>query len=109
MEKNNPSNPLRTPCKSFAIPRLSRSSESNLPGSEDLSFFLVHRSIEQNARDTHMTTRDGRGTKKKETLFFSSPAAALVSRVERHLAGVHSPYTKCEKKETARSLEEFLY
>ena len=31
MEKNNPSNPLWTPCKSSSIPRLSRSSESN-PG-----------------------------------------------------------------------------
>ena len=31
MEKNKPSNPLWTPCKSSSIPRLSRSSESN-PG-----------------------------------------------------------------------------
>ena len=87
--------------QSFAIPRLSRSSESNLPGSEDLSFFLVHRA--KRSRHTHdhagyLRRRDGRGTKKERLFFFSSPAAALVSRVERHLAGVHSPYTKCEKK-----------
>ena len=41
MEKNNPSNPLWTPCKSSSIPRLSRSSESNLGVSLRGEYFMA--------------------------------------------------------------------
>ena len=154
MEKNNPSNPLWTPCKSLAIPRLSRSSESNLGRknfrlravfvhhasifssilvrekhwalSEHFSDFLgetehfsgkngalrwsilvgkqkhnvqkpISWSIEQNARDTQMTTRvTGEARKTRDSLFFFSGCRPRFSRLEasplKARARVHSPH-----------------
>ena len=111
MEKNNPSNPLRTMQKLCYTQAFTVFWEQPAwvgrpifflgPSSKTLETHTWPRRLLKAARRERY--------EKRETLFFSSPAATLVSRVERHLAGVHSPYTKCEKKETAHSLEEFLY
>ena len=128
MEKNNPSNPLWTPCKSFAIPRLSRSSESNLghanlkPGSEglttsNLSFFVVHRakhSRHTNDQAGYLRRRDGEGTEKERLSVFllRLPPSFLASRgfAARRSHARALPLLKIwRKREAAQSLEEFMY
>ena len=91
MEKNNPSNPLWTPCKSSSIPRLSRSSESN-PGVSTSWLKAIYTTI-HNTTSPHSARHCGlvvymafshevlANLGRKNNTKFSSPAAALVSRV----------------------------
>ena len=88
MEKNNPSNPLWTPCKSSSIPRLSRSSESN-PGVSTSWLNAIYTThlllIEQGIVDLsyiwHSAMKLLANLGRKSNTKFSSPAAALISRV----------------------------
>ena len=125
MEKNNPSNPLWTPCKSFAIPRLSRSSESN-PGGPGGEYFMAECHI-HNTPSTHRARHCGLvvymafshellanlGRKNYHTKF-SSRAAALVSGVSLAAspldARARAPEEKKRLRGTQRQFsEEYLF
>ena len=77
---------------------------------------LFSLSVEENARDTQMTTRVTEGERreghdKRETTLFSSRAPALVSRVSRHcrlaLARACTPLTNLKKKRGCSQFIEF--